>query len=243
MEDGLTCAILVGGLGTRLRSVLSDTPKPMARVNGRPFLEYLVEQVRVAGYTDVVLCVGYKAELIENHFGDGSKYGVQINYSKEQELLGTAGALSQARNLIRSNPFLVMNGDSYCAINFEALLSQHKISGAVATIVAAKVDDTSRYGSILLEPDDTRAIQFKEKQQTTGAGYVNAGIYLLNQAILEQIPVGQYCSIEHDLFPSLIGRGIHAFRQTRPFMDIGTPDSFEMAQTVIPEMLKSGASV
>lgn len=242
MEGGLTCVILVGGLGTRLRSVLSDIPKPMAPVNGRPFLEYLVEQVRVAGYTDVVLCVGHKAEAIENHFSDGSKYDVRIHYSREKELLGTAGALSVARSLIRSDPFLLMNGDSYCAVNFEALFRQHQTSSAIATIVASEVDNTSRYGTIVLKPEDTQIIEFKEKDGSAGSGYVNAGIYLLNQSVFEQIPVSQYCSIEHDLFPSLIGKGIHAFRQTQPFIDIGTPESFEMAQTILPEILQPGVS-
>lgn len=236
MSDKLTCVILAGGLGTRLSPVVNDVPKPMALVAGRPFLEYLIAQVREAGFTDVVLCIGYKAYVIENHFGDGRKYGVEIRYSREEKLLGTAGALALARPLIRSDPFLVMNGDSYCAVDFLDLLAQHRARGAVATIVVTQVKDISRYGSIVLGDNDM-VIHFCEKDQANETqAYVNAGIYMLNQVILDLVPVGKPCSIEYEVFPMLAGRGLYAFRQPGAFIDIGVPTTFKAAQTLLPSL-------
>ena len=230
--------ILAGGPGIRLSSVIRDVPKPMAPVAGRPFLEYLLEQMHEAGCTDVVLCVGYKAHIIENHFGDGRKYGVGIRYSLEQDLLGTAGALALARPLIRSDPFLVLNGDSYCPFDLQALLTQHQARQAVATIVATKMQEASPYGSIVLNVNDA-VIHFYEKNQTNKVAYVNAGIYLLNLVVLDMVPTGKPCSIEHEVFPALAGRGLYAFRQPGPFIDIGYPTSFEAAQTLLPKLLNS----
>jgi D-glycero-alpha-D-manno-heptose 1-phosphate guanylyltransferase len=236
MKSGLTCVILTGGLGTRLRSILPDTPKPMACVNGRPFLEYLLTQVRVAGYTDVILCTGYKAEVIENYLADGRRYDVQIRYSRERELLGTAGALSQARHLIRSDPFLVMNGDSYCAVDFEELISQHQARNAVATIVTTRIEDRSRYGSVVVGPQDA-IVTFSEKGETRGSGYINGGIYVISQTVLDLIPAGKYLSIERDIFPSLVGRGLYAFKTSGVFIDIGTPSKLQQAQSVLRTIL------
>lgn len=236
MSSKLTCVILAGGCGKRLSSVVNEVPKPMAPVAGRPFLEYLLAQVRDAGCTDVVLCVGHKANVIKDYFGSGHKCGVKIRYSQERELLGTAGALALARPLIHSNPFLVLNGDSYCSVDFQGFLTQHQARGAVATIVVARVEDASRYGSIVLGEDDT-VIHFYEKRQPHDATYVNAGIYILNHEVLDLVPLGKYCSIEHEVFPILVQHGLYAFRQPGPFIDIGTPDSFAMAQTVLPESL------
>jgi D-glycero-alpha-D-manno-heptose 1-phosphate guanylyltransferase len=231
MERGLTCAILVGGLGTRLRSVLPDAPKPMAPVSGRPFLEYLLAQISSSGCTDIVLCVGYKAEAIANYFGDGSKYGLEIRYSQEQELLGTAGALSIARSKIRSDPFLVMNGDSYCAIDFAALVNQHQLRGAKATIATTWVDDQSRYGNLVLGSEDS-IVGFREKGEASGSGYINAGIYLLNQSVLDLIPNGKCYSIERDIFPALAGKGLYAFKTSGMFIDMGIPSELERSQAV-----------
>ena len=235
MSRKLTCVILAGGLGTRLSGVVTDVPKPMALVSGRPFLEYLLAQVREAGCTDVVICVGYKAQVIENHFGNGEKFDVEIRYSREQELLGTAGALAQARPLIHSDPFLVLNGDSYCHFDLQALLTQHQRHNALATIVAAEVEDGFSCGSVMLGKDNA-VISFSEKDKAGKAGLVNAGIYVLNQSILDSVPHDKYCSIEYDVFPTLAGRGLYGSRQHGPFIDIGTQDSLRIAQTILPEL-------
>jgi D-glycero-alpha-D-manno-heptose 1-phosphate guanylyltransferase len=223
--------ILAGGPGTRLRSVLPDIPKPMASVNGRPFLEYLLHQARQFGLTDVILCLGYKGEMIRNYFGDGIKHGVRIRYSCERELLGTAGALSQARQLIRSDPFLVMNGDSYCEVEIHELVKQHRNRNALGTIATTWVQDRTRYGSVVLGPRDN-IIRFSEKGKPQGSGYINGGIYAFSAAILNEIPSGKYYSFEKDVFPSVVGKGLFAFRTSGMFIDIGTPSDLQRAETV-----------
>ncbi len=235
---GWTCVILAGGLGTRLRSVLSDAPKPMAEVNGRPFLAYVLDQVRRAGLIDVILCVGYKAEVIEDHVADGRTYGLHVRYSRERDLLGTAGALRQARDLIRSDPFLAFNGDSYCEVEIGKLIEQHRARGATATIAVCEVEEPSRYGSTMLGASD-RIISFSEKM---GAGprYINGGVYALNQSVLDLVPSGQPSSIERDIFPLLAGDGLYAFRTAGTFIDIGTPADLERAQTVLRGLLRDG---
>lgn len=223
--------ILAGGLGTRLRSVFPNAPKPMVSVNGRPFLEYLFAQVYLAGCADLVLCVGYKAEAIERHFANGRRYGVRIRYSRERELLGTAGALSQARHLIRSDPFLVMNGDSYCEVAIHELIKRHQSRDAIATIVTTRVEDQAQYGSVVLGPRDT-IVRFSEKGKPCGSGYINGGIYALSATILDEIPSGKHCSFEKNVFPSVVGKGLFAFRTSGMFIDIGTPSDLQRAQTL-----------
>lgn len=231
--ESLTAVILAGGLGTRLRDVLPDTPKPMAPVDGRPFLEYLVEQLRRGGFVDVVICVGYKADVIASHFGDGRGHGVHIRYAREETLLGTAGALGKARHLIASDPFLAMNGDSYCAADLRQLITEHRASGAAATIVATEVPDASRYGSLALAADGA-VTGFLEKSKTPGPGLINAGIYLLNRAVLDLVPDGRPCSMERQVLPALVGRGLHAFKVSGAFIDIGIPAEFARAAAVLP---------
>jgi NDP-sugar pyrophosphorylase family protein len=232
VEDPPTCVILAGGLGTRLRSVFPDTPKPMVPVNGRPFLEYLLTQMRLAGCTDVILCVGYRADVIQEYFNDGRRYGLQIGYSCEQHPLGTAGALFQARHLIRTDPFIVMNGDSYCAVEIPELLRHHHSRAAMATIVTTRVPDQSRYGSVLLGPGDV-ILRFSEKKVPADSFYINAGIYVLRTSVLNPILPGHQCSLELDIFPPLVGRGLYAFTTSAVFIDIGTPSDLDQAQTLL----------
>lgn len=207
----------------------------MAPVAGRPFLAYLIEQVRSAGCTTVVLCIGYKGHIIEAYFGDGRAYGVTLLYSREQQLLGTAGALALARPLLRQHPCFVLNGDSYCPLSFPALWAHHQAHEAKATLVAATVPDPAPYGRLVLAADDA-VLQFREKGEPAGPSPVNAGIYLLEQTVLDLIPTDRPFSLEHDLFPKLAGRGLYAFRQAAPFIDMGTPTAWRAAQTVLPPL-------
>jgi D-glycero-alpha-D-manno-heptose 1-phosphate guanylyltransferase len=228
----IAAVILVGGLGTRLRNVLAGSPKPMALINGRPFLEILVAQVARAGIRDLVLCVGYRAETIEAHFGDGSGYGIRIRYAREQELLGTAGAVCNALGLVGSDPFLVLNGDSYCSLDFSRLAAHHRSRRAAATIVAVESADCSRYGRLQLNPDG--AVEgFIEKNQASGPGWINAGIYLLRQAVLKPLTPGKPASMERDVFPGLAARhSLQSVKTSGTFIDIGIPSELERAQTL-----------
>src|SRR5215210_1825408 len=142
--------ILVGGLGTRLRPLVSDRPKPMAQVEGKPFLEYQIEKLRAHGFKDLVLCVGHMARQVQDYFGDGRDWEVQIDYAVETELLGTAGAIKNAQKVIEDT-FLVLNGDSYLEVDLGGLAEFHRRWGStdpqtIATVAVVAAEDTTAYG-------------------------------------------------------------------------------------------------
>ncbi len=226
----MTGVILAGGLGTRLRSVLPGTPKVMAPVAGRPFLYYLLRQLVDAGIARVILCTGYRSGDVR--LGIGSSFeGVEILYSNEDQPLGTGGALRQAyREYADGSTWLVMNGDSYLDIDLAELRLEHACCGLDVTIAAAGVDDTHRYGSLDIATNG-RIQAFREKAGASGAGWVNGGIYVLEPHRLAQLNDAVPLSLERDVFPGWIASGMHVFRRHARFIDIGTPESFELAQS------------
>ncbi len=227
----LTAAILAGGLGTRLRPAVSDKPKVLADVGGRPFILRLLEQLAAAGIQNVVLCTGHLGEQVEAALGT-SFQSVALAYSRETAPLGTAGALRQALPLLNSDPVLALNGDSFCECDIRALIDFHHTRAARNTICLRAVDDTSRYGRVALDSQD-RILAFEEKG-VSGRGWINAGIYLLARTTLEAIPVNTAVSIEREVFPALVANGLFGFRTrgTR-FIDIGTPESYAAAPGIL----------
>ena len=233
----VTAAILAGGMGSRLRSVVADRPKVLADIHGKPFLTYLFDQLVAAGIKEIVLCTGYLGEQINSLFGES--YGaVRLTYSREPRPLGTAGALRLALPLLRSDPVLVMNGDSYCEANFQAFCVWHNRRRANATLLLTEVSETRRFGRVQVN-DDGAVTDFEEKGDGREPGWINAGIYLLTRRMLAEVPVGRPVSLEREIFPSWIGRGLYGFRNTERFVDIGTPESYASAQfffgTGVPE--------
>lgn len=235
MLENLDAVILAGGLGTRLRTVVSDTPKCLAKVDEFPFLTYKIMQLQEAGVRRVILCVGYMAEQIEAYFKDNPISGVTLVYAHEKELLGTAGAFKNAEPFIESEHFIALNGDVYLDINYRAFVAHHYETMSVATLALVRVDDPSRYGLVLfnnefeiqafLEKADNRP----ENEFMTGY-YINAGTYCLHRSLLERIPEGQPCSIEREVFPALVGDRFYAYPLEAYFIDIGTPESFAQIQ-------------
>ena len=231
-----SCLILVGGLGTRLRSALPDLPKPMAPVRGRPFLEYLLADLKKFGIRNIVFCVGHQAEKIEAYFGDGARFGVQVEYSRERELLGTAGALKLAQPLVCSEDFLMLNGDCYNDVDFQGLLAQHRSTSAATTLVAAYLEDRARFGSLKIDGDNC-ILAFEEKGAATGAGYINAGYYALNQSVFDLIPEGEVCSLERDIFPQILeNQAMFAWKNRGAFIDIGLPEEWRRAENLLPQL-------
>jgi D-glycero-alpha-D-manno-heptose 1-phosphate guanylyltransferase len=230
----ITAAILVGGLGTRLRSVLPDVPKPLAKVNGQPFLSYLLEQLDSAHIRQVVFCTGYRADQIETTFGDHYK-GISLRYSQEPMSLGTGGALRLALPLLTCDPVLVMNGDSICRCDLEAFLHWHLSRRAEASLLLAQVNDVSRFGKVNVN-DEGVVTEFVEKDASnTAPGWINAGIYLLSQKLINQIPPEQAVSLEREVFPNWIGHGLYAYQGSTRFIDIGTPESYQLASDFLAE--------
>lgn len=219
----LPAVVLAGGLGTRLRSIAGDLPKPMVPVGGRPFLEYLIEYLRAQGVRRVILSVCYRAEVVERHFGSGGAHGVEIRYSREPEPKGTAGALRYAAELVQDSTWLVMNGDSFVFADLEAMLAFHERVGAQVTLALAEVADSSRFGRVQVGSDG--AIErFREKSQG-GPGLVNAGIYLVERRVVCSMRSGA-TSLEREVFPSLVGCGVYGFEVEGPLLDIGTPEEY-----------------
>ena len=223
----ITAAILSGGLGTRLRSVLPDSPKVLAEIEKRPFLTFLLDQLDSAGLRNVVLCTGYKGEEIREQLAD--EFGsLRLTYSQEDAPLGTGGALRLALPYLSSDPVLVMNGDSYVNVNFKAFFDWFFRKDLPAALILIRVPDMNRYGRVILGKDN-RVQSFEEKRGKPNSGWVNAGIYLLRKALLEKIPLGQPYSLERDFFPLLVEQGLYGYPCQGEFLDIGTPASYAEA--------------
>jgi NDP-sugar pyrophosphorylase family protein len=221
--------LLVGGLGTRLRSAVPTLPKTLASVGDRPFLELLVRQLGSQELRELVMCTGYLAEQIQEVFQDGSDFGATIEYSKETGPLGTAGALKLAQRYLQNEAeFLVINGDTFLEIDFNEFIVSHRKHGAVATMAVVPVENASRYGTVQVGADG-RILGFLEKAGQNAPGIINAGVYAFSNAALALIPQGPV-SLEHDVFPLLMEQGFYAIEQRGMFIDIGTPDDYARAK-------------
>lgn len=223
-----TAVVLTGGLGTRLRSVIADRPKTLAPIAGRPFLTFVLDPLVSAGVRDVVLCTCYMAELIRQTLGNEYR-GLRLGYSQEPSPLGTGGALRLAASRLTSDPVLVLNGDSFCQFDPAALCDWHAAHRAEATLLLTHVADTHRYGRVTLDEHDAVAA-FEEKGNAAGPGWINAGVYVLSRQFILDIPTTGPVSLEREIFPAWIGRGLFGCRSEGRFLDIGTPESYAAAE-------------
>ncbi|HXR17390.1 MAG TPA: nucleotidyltransferase family protein [Terriglobales bacterium] len=233
LEAGIDvpAVLLVGGMGTRLQAVLPSTPKPLALVGDAPFLELLLLQLRGQGIRRLVMCTGHLSEQIEEQFGDGRKWDVGIEYSKETQPLGTAGAVKFAeRYLAQASDFLVMNGDSFLEMDFRQLIRFHRGHGSLVSMAVRRVPDAARYGTVQVGTRN-RIIGFVEKTGAQAPGVINGGVYVFNRAVLQSIPNGP-ASLEKDVFPHLLEQQMCAVEQDGMFIDIGTPEDYARAQAL-----------
>jgi NDP-sugar pyrophosphorylase family protein len=228
----MQAVILAGGLGTRLKPLFKDLPKSMAPIGNRPFLEILLTQLKKQGIRDILLCLGYKGEIIKGHFGAGKKHGLRIDYSIEQTPLGTAGAIALAEPYL-AKTFFLLNGDSFLEINYNKLAEFHRKEEALVTLTAKYVYNTKRYGLLEINSSN-RLVGFKEKQIATG-GYINTGVYVMNKEILHYIPKNRTVSLEKNILPKLIsaGESIFVYKADAFFIDIGTPESYRDAERIL----------
>lgn len=237
LED-IPAVLLVGGIGKRLQSVLPSTPKPLARVGEAPFLQLLVRQLRSQGIRRLVMCTGHLADQVESEFGDGHKWDVAIDYSKESRPLGTAGAVKFAEHdLTQASDFLVMNGDSFLELDFGELIRFHREHGGLISMAVRRVADAARYGTVQLGANN-RVVGFREKMGASVSDIVNGGVYVFKSAILKHIPEGP-ASLEKDVFPRLLEQGIYALEQQGMFIDIGTPEDYARAQTLCQSLYQA----
>ena len=233
--------LLVGGLGTRLRSAVPSLPKPLAAVGKKSFLELLIRQLRHQGIRRVILCTGYLADQVEHEFGDGRALDLEISYSKELEPLGTAGAVKLAKShLGEASEFLVMNGDSFLEIDLASFIQFHHDRHALVSLAVVRVEDSSRYGTVQVDGNQ-KVIGFVEKAGSQGPGWVNAGVYVFSTEVLDYIPQGR-SSLEKDVFPRLLGKGVYAQEHSGMFIDIGTPEDYARAQQLCDRLYQAALS-
>ncbi len=223
-----TAVILAGGVGSRLRSVVSDRPKGLAEVCGRPFLAFLLDQLADAGAQKVIFSTGHLADQIEAAFGPSWR-GMSVVYSRETTPLGTGGGLRLAVERVATPTVLVLNGDSFCEVDLTAFLRDHIAHDRAPTLVLSHQADTSRFGRVACG-SDRRIAAFVEKSQAGGPGWINAGIYTIDQTLLAGLPAGRPLSLEREVFPAWISRGLRGFPCPGAFLDIGTPESYAAAE-------------
>ncbi len=233
--------LLVGGMGTRLRSVVPSVPKPLAPIGDRSIVELLVLQLRNQGFRRLVMCTGYLADQVEADFGDGAKWDVQITYSRESFPAGTAGAVKLAQPLLQEDiDFLVLNGDSFMQMNFAAMLRAHRQRHGVASIALCRVESAARYGTVELDSSG-RVTKFLEKTGKQQSGLVNAGVYVFHRNVVNHIPDGTV-SLETDVFPRLLKHGVYGFESQGLFLDIGTPETYALAQKLCQQLFAAATT-
>jgi mannose-1-phosphate guanylyltransferase len=227
--------VLVGGVGTRLRPLTDRLPKPALPLAGRPFISYMLGWLRRHGADDVVMACGFEPAKLRAAIGDGDS-GQRLRYLIEPEPLGTAGAIRYAEDVL-DDRFLALNGDILCDLDLTALVDEHERSGAVATIALVRVEDATGYGLVRLDAGGA-VTEFAEKpdpEEAAGGGAINAGAYVLERSVLEQIPEGGEVSIEREVFPALVGEGLQGIVLDGYWLDIGTPERFLQASWDILE--------
>ncbi|BFU76853.1 nucleotidyltransferase family protein [Arcobacter sp. 15-2] len=224
--------LMVGGLGTRLRPLTDNTPKPMLKVGNKPILQTIVEKFAEYGYANIVLCVNYKSDVIQDFFKDGSEFGVNIEYIFEEQRMGTAGALSLLKNK-PTEPFFVMNGDLLTNVNFEHLDSYHISNNSMGTMCVREYDFQVPYGVVNIK--DSKILSIEEKP--THKFFVSAGIYMLSPEILEYIPQNEFYDMP-TLFEKLISeeKNIISFPLREYWLDIGRLEEYKKANEEYDEV-------
>lgn len=228
--------ILCGGLGKRLHPVAEQWPKSMATINQQPFLDLLLNYLSQQGFQRFVLCTGHKKEFIKKYY-QRKKNRLQIEFSEEEEPLGTGGAIKKARPLIHSDPFLVLNGDSFCRFDALKFLEFHKRKGAIVSMVVTKIKESDDYGTIRLD-SSSEIVSFSEKTKVQGTGFVNAGIYLFQQEVFSLMPDIGIFSLEQDFFPEIVGHSFYGYITDGPLIDIGTPERYQKAKESLRDGIK-----
>jgi mannose-1-phosphate guanylyltransferase len=229
--------VLVGGEGTRLRPLTDSIPKPALTLVDRPFLAYMVEWLATHGVTEVVLACGFLPDVLRRALGEGERGGVRLSYVTEPDRRGTAGAIRFAAEALGDRleeRFLALNGDVLCDLDLTALVRAHEQREARATLALHPVEDSSAYGLVSCDADGA-VLDFTEKTGEPVAGEINAGVYVLERSVLDLISPGRAVSIEHEVFPRLVGAGLHGIRLDGYWMDIGTPERYLRASWDILE--------
>ncbi len=226
--------ILAGGMSTRLYPLTKQVPKPLVPVAGEPISAHIMRWLASFGYTDVAINIHYLSELIRSSFGDGSQYGVKLNYSFEPELMGSAGAVKLLQTFF-DGTFVVVGCDDLTDANLEALVSFHKERGALATIGLIEAEEVDQYG-VVITNDRGRILEFQEKpaKGTERSKLVNTGIYVFEPEIFDYIPAATFYDFGRNVFPAILEAGLDFYGMRLAgayWRDIGTPSEYRQATT------------
>lgn len=222
--------LLVGGMGTRMQPLTFDTPKPMLPLVGKPITEHQIMKAKAAGITEIVLATSYLSDVFTPYFGLGEKFGINISYAVEESALGTGGAIAHAAKLLAgSGPVMIFNGDVLSSHSLEAQMAAHEKNGADVTLYLTEVEDARAFG--VVELDGTRITSFNEKMANPPTNIINAGCYIFNRDIIQQIPGGKVVSVERETFPALLARDarVCGFVDNSYWLDIGNPGALLQA--------------
>lgn len=224
--------VLAGGMGSRLGALVENVPKPMLQIQGRPFLEYLLDELIKNEITTVVLSVGYRRDVIQRHFGDNYK-SLQLKYCIEEIQLGTGGAIKKSLEITDSDDVLICNGDTFFPVAVQDMFSYHIAGKALCTVAVKRMDCCDRYG--MVEYKEGRIIKFSEKKPGQ-SGFINGGIYIANKKIHNYFPVAEKFSIEKDVLEKICNAAdLKAFESDAFFIDIGIPEDLQSAEILLKE--------
>ena len=237
--------LLVGGMGTRLMPLTSKTPKPMLQVAGVPFTEHQIRKAAQAGISEIVLATSYKAELFEPYFGDGRKFGIKIKYAVEESALGTGGGIRNAAALLDNcDQVVIFNGDVLSGHDLASQIQFHINNKADVTLFLTKVEDARAYGCVELSADN-QVKSFLEKMENPVSNLINAGCYIFNRKVIDQIPANQVISVERDTFPNLLNSSVKVcgYLDNSYWLDIGNPQALVKASAdLISGVIASAAT-
>lgn len=231
--------ILAGGFGTRLREAVPDLPKPMAPIAGRPFLAWQLDYLIAAGIKSFILSVGYKAETIADYFGESYR-GCPITYVKEDEPLGTGGAIRLALASAAQERVFICNGDTLCAADFAALRARSGHTSDAISVLVKHVDNAGRYGAIRFDAATQLITHFGEKS-SSDAGFINAGIYDVPRNLFDRFELAAPFSFESSVLQVLVGKSLYAQASGDFFIDIGIKEDYLAGQTAIPAFIAESA--
>lgn len=235
--ENIDVVILCGGLGTRLRSIIIDKPKVLAKIGNQTFLDVLIDNISFYGLKHIILCVGHLRDHIKRHFdyhcNEHYNYiNYNIRFSDECSPLGTGGALKNAELFIKSDTFIVMNGDSICNVDFRELLDFHINKKALLSMVLTRSTSSKDYGIVILD-DSSKITSFNEKPVGNSEASINAGIYIMQKDIFSHMPDRKTFSLEYDLFPTLYNDMCYGFIVKNEVIDIGTPERYRRAVDIL----------
>ncbi len=229
MMKDIDVFILCGGEGKRLKAITGKIPKPMVSIGRRVFLDIMIDYLKKLGFRRFILGIGYQAHFIKKYYRRHKIPGIEIIFSQENQPLGTGGAVKKAKRLIRSEIFLVLNGDSFSKFNVANFIKFYKQKKARFLILLKKVRNSQDFGAVTFNRR-SEITSFSEKNSTSRDNFINGGVYLFDKSVFQEMPPSRKFSLEHDFFPQMAGKRLYGYVDRGFFIDLGTPERYFVAE-------------